>query len=818
MKQIKTSPLIIFVAVLLFVGGFVIRESHTQAAATITVNSTADDQDNDGECTLREAIIAANTDTASGVAANECVAGDGVDTIEFAIAEPADFTNGGEDGYIISPISTLPNIDEQVIINGYSQPGSEANSSVSPNPFNGKLLIEIEGAGGQSHAFRFQGSSGSSEIRGVSMYGFEDSPILALAAPNVVVQGNYIGVDHTGTSGTPSCAGLGASNNGNSSDHTSSGALIGGLDPEDRNILSNNSDPNCGFASAGYPDSDWVIQGNYIGLAPDGVTAVPNSMTGGSGGLSIDNNSGVIVGGTSPGATNVISGNNNMGIAPHTSDDLTIQGNYIGTDYTGTVAVPNNGSGIALGASTDVLIGGNNSSARNIISGNSADGMFLNENNNVTIQGNYIGVDVNQDPMPNDDGIGVSDSTGIIGGVNAGEGNIIANSINGAAINVAPSGQASILGNSMYGNDEGGILLDSGVHPNDPLDSDTGSNNHLNYPEDLEYYESLGNTHIDFNLDVPAGQYRIEFFSNTAAHSSGHGEGETFLGYQNITSDGTGSQSFSASLSGVSHSNITSTATLVDSGAEYGFTGTSSFSTVAEPAPDFIDLSLTKTLADPENVVPSGNIHYDLTLTNVGYTPYDISFMDGSGSPLNGVFVDFLPPELTYVSSSNPDLTCTDTGTTFATLLATGHADYNVIICTYTGGGSEILSEGETFSTTFEVAIASESDLVFTNHAIGAMLASSDLDSLAMGNAAGNSVGGGGSPDFIDTMIDLAPNNFASAVFPIPAEEASTNTETISDDDSLAESGRSLIAVMGIVIATLTIGSLTLWRRRFMLQ
>ncbi len=50
-------------------------------AATIAVNSTADVIANDGQCTLREAIIAANTDTASGAAAGECPAGSGDDTI-----------------------------------------------------------------------------------------------------------------------------------------------------------------------------------------------------------------------------------------------------------------------------------------------------------------------------------------------------------------------------------------------------------------------------------------------------------------------------------------------------------------------------------------------------------------------------------------------------------------------------------------------------------------------------------------------------------------------------------------------------------------
>jgi CSLREA domain-containing protein len=54
-------------------------------AATITVSSTADAVANDGQCTLREAIIAANTDTASGSTTGECAAGLGDDTIDLTV-------------------------------------------------------------------------------------------------------------------------------------------------------------------------------------------------------------------------------------------------------------------------------------------------------------------------------------------------------------------------------------------------------------------------------------------------------------------------------------------------------------------------------------------------------------------------------------------------------------------------------------------------------------------------------------------------------------------------------------------------------------
>src|SRR5215471_12845789 len=79
-------------------------------AATITVNSTNDIQANDGQCTLREAIIAANTNTASGGMAGECAAGSaGLDNIVF---------NVGSGNPQINVSGTFPTITEPVSING----------------------------------------------------------------------------------------------------------------------------------------------------------------------------------------------------------------------------------------------------------------------------------------------------------------------------------------------------------------------------------------------------------------------------------------------------------------------------------------------------------------------------------------------------------------------------------------------------------------------------------------------------------------------------------------------------------------------------
>ncbi len=75
--------IVLFLALLMLALSGVLAPVTTARAASITVNSNADTQADDGVCTLREAIVAANTDTASGATAGECAAGSGADAITF---------------------------------------------------------------------------------------------------------------------------------------------------------------------------------------------------------------------------------------------------------------------------------------------------------------------------------------------------------------------------------------------------------------------------------------------------------------------------------------------------------------------------------------------------------------------------------------------------------------------------------------------------------------------------------------------------------------------------------------------------------------
>ena len=120
--------------------------------------------------------------------------------------------------------------------------------------------------------------------------------------------------------------------------------------------------------------------------------AGPAVVNGGEG-VSISTGANTI-GGSAPGARNVISGNALEGVRIYNSAGATVvQGNYIGTNAAGTAAVGNGGDGVHI-MNAGNTIGGALAAERNVISGNALSGihLLLGAADNNTIQGNYIGV------------------------------------------------------------------------------------------------------------------------------------------------------------------------------------------------------------------------------------------------------------------------------------------------------------------------------------------------------------------------------------------------------------------------------------------
>ena len=196
------------------------------------------------------------------------------------------------------------------------------------------------------------------------------------------------------------------------------------------------------------------------------------------------------------------------------------------------------------------------------------------------VSGNLIGVGVNGvTPVGNlAYGVFVAASSNRIGGILAGEGNVIAH--NGAGWPIWRAGVViaeetsvgnSILGNSIFANDSVGIdlggtfSLDSdGVTLNDLGDTDTGPNNRQNFPV-LVSATSAGSTTVHGTLNSAANTaYRLEFFASPAADPTGYGEGQTFLGAASVTTDNGGNASFTVPLDMAVSAGIVVTATATD--------------------------------------------------------------------------------------------------------------------------------------------------------------------------------------------------------------------------------------------------------------
>jgi CSLREA domain-containing protein len=485
------------------------------SAATITVNSVADATANDGVCTLREAITAANTNTASGAMAGECLAGQAplvVDTIAFNI------TGGCATVCTITPATSLPTVTEPVVINGYTQPGSAANTFGVGN--NVVLKIEINGTTAGGTGLTLAGP-GNVTIQGLVINRF-GTEVLVQGPANSIL-GNFIGVDPTGT--------LDLGNTGNGIEVTSLANVIGSSAPGNRNVISGNN-------GAGSPAGIFLngsgaratIENNYIGTNAAGTAAIPNGF--GINAESSDSNviGGVIIGPVPPGTsvTNVISGNG-IGVRLNGADNNTIEGNHIGVDATGAVPLGNDGQGVRIDNGSGNVIGGGLDET-NVISANGDVGVRVTSAANNTISHNIIGMN----------GAATATLGNFDGGVHVfgGSGNLIRS-------NVIFGNDGSTPPNLGIDLDVDEIAPDDGVTPNDAGDADTGSNGLQNFPVLTGASFAGGNTTISGTLNsTPSTAFTLEFFVSAACDPSGFGEGQIPIGTAQVATDGSGNVAF----------------------------------------------------------------------------------------------------------------------------------------------------------------------------------------------------------------------------------------------------------------------------------
>jgi hypothetical protein len=493
-------------------------------AATFTVTNT----DDSGAGSLRQAILDANGNP-------------GPDEIVFAIA--------GSGVHTISPTSPLPSITDVVQIDGYTQTGATPNTDVADD--NAVLLIEVDGTNAGNVAKGFVLDGGGSLIRGLVINRFASTGIEIHSDLNLI-QGNFVGTDPAGTTARPNGGGVlvlfGGSGNGN---------RIGGTTPQARNVISGNTGAGVGVAFSGNH-----VEGNFIGVDATGAAALGNSDRG----VSV-NGSANVVGGATAASRNIISGNN-RGVQFDGSDHV-LQSNSIGTDSTGTLALPNLNEGVSVNSATGVTIGGPatpaGSAPGNVISGNVGHGLDLFANPSGTVvQGNVIGADVTGSlPLGNSlDGIAIAGSGNAIGGIAAGEGNVIAfngtDTGNGVEVtNGAFTGNA-IRGNSIFSNGRLGIELrhpsdgTGGPSPNDASpDADSGANNLQNFPLVTSVLYQGAHTTISVVFDgAPSTTFDIDFYANPICSPRPRDflEGQTYIGSGQFSTDGAGHAEFDAIL------------------------------------------------------------------------------------------------------------------------------------------------------------------------------------------------------------------------------------------------------------------------------
>ena len=281
---------------------------------------------------------------------------------------------------------------------------------------------------------------------------------------NVVI-GNRIGTNADGTSAVPNTAGGVLLEN-------IGPQTVGGGEPGAGNLISGNGGDGIFVSGTGADGS--VIQGNTIGLTAAGTTALPN----GTAGIAVNETDSLRIGGPLAGQGNVISGNGAVGIGLVGSSNTRIQGNLIGLSAAGDVSIPNL-SGMILENSDAIQVGGTTAGARNVISGGpSGYGVIVGAGtSDISIQGNYIGTDASGETgIGSSTGIivGSGAQSTTIGGVVPGAGNVISgHSARGVQIDLAGPGNR-VLGNSI-GTDKD----ETDVIPNDigiELDGMTGVN------------------------------------------------------------------------------------------------------------------------------------------------------------------------------------------------------------------------------------------------------------------------------------------------------------------------------------------------------
>ena len=434
------------------------------------------------------------------------------------------------------------------------------------------------------------------------------------------VQGNIIGLDVTGALDLGN-TGTGVVVNG------SAAVAIGSREAGARNVISGNEASGVEILGSGASGS--TVRGNIVGL--DATGEIDRGNTGN--GVLVSQVTNVTVGGTGFGARNVISGNDASGIQYFNgAGSGTVQGNYIGTDDDGEADLGNSGTGVALTGAQDMQLGGTTPGAGNLVSGNAV-GFSINSGSDGTkIEGNLIGTNAAGTGGIGNSFGGVSSSSSeiTIGGTAREAANTIAfNFGSGVRFSTGTNSGLSVLGNSIFGNSELGIDLGgAGVTPNDLApDADPGPNGLQNFPVVTAAVRGSSTFQVEGLLESERDEtYRIELFAGPCdgADPNDYGEGQRFLAAFDVTTNGDGVATFEESVSGAVSAGEVVTATATDSQGS-----TSEFSECRASTPQSA-LSVGDVTVDPEGGTAS--VPVTLATASEGTVRVDFATADGSAT------------------------------------------------------------------------------------------------------------------------------------------------------------------------------------------
>jgi titin len=346
-----------------------------------------------------------NTVGGTTLAARNIISGNSLGVIVYGAGTDFNLVQGNYIGTNAAGTVAVPNAFDGVLVGGTAKNTTLSGVLPTPNDQTGVLQII---SGNKGAGLRISDSGTDSNK----------------------VRGNYIGTNATGTAAIANRGG-GIVVSGGTGD-TGVANVIGGTTITFRNVISGNF--GIGLLVTGAGTDFTQILGNYIGTNAAGNAPLPNQT-----GIRLETNSlSTNVAGASS-APQVISGNFGSGIEIVNSTSNKIVGNYIGTDSLGANEAGNGFYGVFVNASGPNTVGGTSSTLRNVISANGLDGIGAQGSNGLLIQGNYIGTDLTGTvALGNDrDGVGVfGGCTGVtIGGTSTSARNIIsANGYSGVAI------------------------------------------------------------------------------------------------------------------------------------------------------------------------------------------------------------------------------------------------------------------------------------------------------------------------------------------------------------------------------------------------